>query len=120
MLDLDTVRGFVFDIDGTLLHRGPDGRGHPQPGAVAALERIRASGRKLVLFTNASHVPSALVAHGLREDGLAVTDEELLIRRVDPLDRRVALRSPAIRQLRFGALVGAGGGAMGGTRSHWS
>ncbi len=68
----------MFDVDGTLLHRGPDGRGHPQPGAVEVLERIRAGGRKLVLFTNASHVPSATVAHGLREDGLPVSAQEVL------------------------------------------
>lgn len=77
-LQLDDIRGFMFDIDGTLLHRGPDGRAHPQPGAVEVLERIRGSGRRLVLFTNASHVPSARVASGLREDGLPVSDEELL------------------------------------------
>jgi len=75
---LDAVRGFVFDVDGTLLHRGPDGRGRPQPGAVDVLEAIRASGRRLVLFTNASHVPSAAIARGLREDGLPVSGEELL------------------------------------------
>jgi HAD superfamily hydrolase (TIGR01450 family) len=75
---LDGARAFMFDIDGTLLHRGPDGRGHPQPGAVEVLERIRASGRRLVLFTNGSHVPSAKIAEGLREDGLPVTDDELL------------------------------------------
>src|SRR6185312_5846594 len=69
---------FMFDIDGTLLHRGPDGRGHPQPGAVDVLQRIRASGRKLVLFTNGSHVPSPTIAQGLLEDGLHVTDDELL------------------------------------------
>jgi HAD superfamily hydrolase (TIGR01450 family) len=68
----------MFDIDGTLLHRGPDGRGRPQPGAIEVLERIRASGRRLVLFTNASHVPSETIAEGLRHDGLHVTDDELL------------------------------------------
>jgi len=77
-LRLDDVAGFMFDIDGTLLHRDPDGRGHPQPGAVDVLERIRASGRRLVLFTNGSHVPSARIAEGCRRDGLYVTDEELL------------------------------------------
>jgi NagD protein len=75
---LDSVRGFMFDVDGTLLHRGPDGRGHPQPGAVEVLERIRAGGRRLVLFTNASHIPSASVAAGLRRDGLPVADDEVL------------------------------------------
>src|SRR4051794_7331739 len=77
-LRLDEVRGFVFDVDGTLLHRGSDGRGHPQPGAVKVLDRIRDTGRKLVLFTNGSHVPSARIAEGLRRDGLPVSDEELL------------------------------------------
>ncbi|HET8978415.1 MAG TPA: HAD hydrolase-like protein [Solirubrobacteraceae bacterium] len=77
-LDLDRARAFMFDIDGTLVHRGPDGRGRPQPGAVQVLEHIRASGRRLVLFTNGSHVPSPRIAQGLREDGLPVSDEELL------------------------------------------
>ncbi|HEX3803352.1 MAG TPA: HAD hydrolase-like protein [Solirubrobacteraceae bacterium] len=72
------VRGFMFDIDGTLAHRGLDGRAHAQPGAIDVLERIRASGRPLVLFTNASHVSSATVAAGLRADGLPVSDDELL------------------------------------------
>jgi 5'-nucleotidase len=77
-LNLAGAKAFMFDIDGTLLHRGPDGRGRPQPGAVEVLERIRASGRRLVLFTNGSHVPSATIAQGLRDDGLYVEDEELL------------------------------------------
>jgi HAD superfamily hydrolase (TIGR01450 family) len=75
---LNDVRGFVFDVDGTLVHRGPDGRGRPQPGAVHALERIRASGRPLVLFTNGSHVGPAAIAAGLREDGLPIGDDEVL------------------------------------------
>jgi NagD protein len=77
-LNLSNARAFMFDIDGTLLHRGPDGRGHPQPGAVEVLDRIRSSGRTLVLFTNGSHVPSPRIAQGLREDGLYVADDEVL------------------------------------------
>jgi HAD superfamily hydrolase (TIGR01450 family) len=69
---------FMFDVDGTLAHRTPDGRAHPQPGALEVLDRIRASGRPLVCFTNASHVPSATVAAGLRRDGIEVSDMELL------------------------------------------
>ena len=75
---LDQVRGFVFDVDGTLAHRGHDGRAHPQPGAVEVLDRIRASGRRLVLFTNGSHVTAETMARGLREDGLPVHDNEML------------------------------------------
>lgn len=68
----------MFDVDGTLAHRGGDGRAHAQPGAVEVLDRIRASGRRLALFTNASHVTSATVAKGLREDGIPVSDQEVL------------------------------------------
>jgi HAD superfamily hydrolase (TIGR01450 family) len=77
-LRLDEVRGFVFDVDGTLAHRGPDGRAHPQPGAVEVLERIRASGRPLAVFTNGSHVTSETMARALREDGIPVQDDEML------------------------------------------
>ena len=77
-LRLDDVRGFVFDIDGTLVHRGPDGHGLPQPGAVEVLQRIRASGRPLVLFTNGSHVSAEAIARGLTEDGLPVAAHEVL------------------------------------------
>jgi HAD superfamily hydrolase (TIGR01450 family) len=77
-LRLNDVRGFVFDIDGTLVHRTPDGRARPQPGAVEVLERIRDSGRPLVLFTNGSHITAQAIARGLTEDGLPVADHEVL------------------------------------------
>jgi HAD superfamily hydrolase (TIGR01450 family) len=77
-LRLDDVRGFVFDVDGTLVQRGADGRGRPLPGAGEVLERIRSSGRPLVLFTNGSHVGSEAIATGQRQDGLPVADHELL------------------------------------------
>jgi HAD superfamily hydrolase (TIGR01450 family) len=75
---LDDVGGFVFDIDGSLVHRGADFRSEPLPGAVEALEKIRSSGRPLVLFTNGSHMTPAEFAAGLTEDGLAVSTEEVL------------------------------------------
>jgi HAD superfamily hydrolase (TIGR01450 family) len=78
LIRLDDVGGFMFDIDGTLVHRGPDGRGRPQPGAVEVLDAIHASGRPLVLFTNGSHVGPAQIARGLREDGLPIGDHEVL------------------------------------------
>ena len=56
MIPLDDVKGFVFDVDGSLVHRGEDFRAVPLPGAVDVLEKIRASGRPLVLFTNGSHL----------------------------------------------------------------
>jgi len=75
---LEGVRGFVFDVDGTLVHRGADHRARPQPGAIEVLDRIRASGRPLVLFTNGSHIPSAAIARGLTADGLPIADHEML------------------------------------------
>ena len=74
---LDDVRGFVFDVDGTLVRRFPDGV-HPLPGAVEVLEAIRASGRPLALFSNGSHVPPEVFAEHLRADGLPVSDEEMV------------------------------------------
>ena len=74
---LDDVRGFVFDVDGTLVRRFPDGV-RPLPGAVEVLDAIRASGRRVAIFSNGSHVPPAEFARQLREDGLPVADEEML------------------------------------------
>ena len=74
---LDDVRGFVFDVDGTLVRRFPDGV-HPLPGAVEVLDAIRASGRKLAIFTNGSHLTPEAFARELRADGLPVSDEEIV------------------------------------------
>jgi HAD superfamily hydrolase (TIGR01450 family) len=74
---LDDVSGFVFDVDGTLVHRAGEDV-HVQPGAREALERIRASGRPFALFTNGSHAPPETFASGLRAVGLDVADDELL------------------------------------------
>lgn len=74
---LDDVRGFVFDIDGTLVHRAGD-QIHVQPGAREVLEKIRASDRPLVLFTNGSHAPPEAFAAGLRAAGIDIADEEVL------------------------------------------
>lgn len=74
---LDGVRGFVFDVDGTLVHRDGDDV-HVQPGAHEVLKRIRVSGRPVALFTNGSHAPPATFAADLRAVGLEVSDDELL------------------------------------------
>lgn len=74
---LDDVRGFVFDVDGTLVHRAGDAT-HVVPGAREMLERVRDSGRPFVVFTNGSHAPPAVFARGLRDVGLPVEDHQLL------------------------------------------
>jgi HAD superfamily hydrolase (TIGR01450 family) len=74
---LDDVRGFVFDVDGTLVQRsGSNVRA--LPGARDVLDAIRASGRPFALFTNGSHMPPAAFARELRGAGLRVEDEQLL------------------------------------------
>jgi HAD superfamily hydrolase (TIGR01450 family) len=99
---LDDVRGFVFDVDGSLVHRGSDFRARPLPGAVALLDAIRASGRPLVLFTNGSHVGPEAFAQGLREDGLPVHDHELLTPVCSALSY-LARRHPAQPVIVFGS-----------------
>jgi len=74
---LDAVKGFVLDVDGTLVHRAGSDL-HVQPGAVEFLERIKASGRPFVLFTNGSHVAPETFAAEIRATGLPVGDDELL------------------------------------------
>jgi HAD superfamily hydrolase (TIGR01450 family) len=78
VLRVAEAQGFVFDVDGTLVHRGPDFRARPVPGAVEVLDEIRRSSRRLVLFTNGSHVPAAQIARALTEDGLPVAADEVL------------------------------------------
>jgi NagD protein len=104
---LDDVRGFVFDVDGSLVHRGADFRAEPLPGAVEVLEAIRASGRPLVLFTNGSHMAPAAFAEGLREAGLPVGNDEVLtpvcsaisyIRRRHPARPVMVFGSQAVRE----------------------
>jgi NagD protein len=113
-VDLTRVRGFVFDVDGTLVHRDTDGRAHPQPGAIQVLERVRETGRPLVLFTNGSHVGAEEIARGLRDDGLPVGDDELLtpvesaisyLRRYHPDAPALLFCSDVIRKRMAGAGV---------------
>jgi NagD protein len=75
---LAAARGFMFDIDGTLIHRGRDGSAEPIPGAREVLEAIRGSGRPLVAFTNGSHVAPEKIAAGIRAGGLDLADNEVL------------------------------------------
>lgn len=74
---LDDVKGFVLDVDGTLLHRAGDEL-HVQPGASDVLAKIRDSGRPFVLFTNGSHLPPEDYAAEIRGSGLDIADDELL------------------------------------------
>ena len=76
-MPLENVRGFVFDIDGTLVHRA-GAEVHVIPGAQEVLEKVAASGRPFALFTNGSHLAPAAFARELRAAGLPVEDEQVL------------------------------------------
>jgi HAD superfamily hydrolase (TIGR01450 family) len=71
-------RGFVFDVDGTLVHRTGPEEVHAIPGAREVLDRIVASGRPFAVFTNGSHVRPDAFARQLRAAGLAVADGQVL------------------------------------------
>jgi HAD superfamily hydrolase (TIGR01458 family) len=70
---LARVRGFLLDLDGTLIQ---DGR--LLPGIPAALEAIRAAGLGIRFVTNTSRRARRSVVEGLREAGLSVAAEEVL------------------------------------------
>ena len=75
------VEAVVFDVDGTLLHtHDPNSvRGATAiPGAVEAIERVRASGRPILFFTNGTGRPPADYAADLRTVGFTLTDEEFM------------------------------------------
>jgi hypothetical protein len=61
---------------------------------------------------------AAVIAVGLRSGGrggpLVIEAADVRHVLLSPVDRRVALSSPAVRQLRFAALVGAGTGTVAG------
>jgi HAD superfamily hydrolase (TIGR01450 family) len=75
---LDGARGFMFDLDGTLIHRSRGGGAEAVPGAAEVIAAIRASGRPLVVFTNASHIAPASLAGIARGAGIELRDEEVL------------------------------------------
>jgi HAD superfamily hydrolase (TIGR01450 family) len=75
---LDRVRAFVFDIDGTLVHRTGPEEVHAIAGARDVLDRVAASGRPFAVFTNGSHVPPDTFAGQLRTAGLPVGDEQVI------------------------------------------
>jgi NagD protein len=94
---LDGVEAVVLDVDGTLVHRAGDAV-HVQPGAREVLARIRASGRRLAIFTNGSHESPAWFAEGLRAAGLDIADEEMLtpLRSVQAYLRLGRLEGPVL------------------------
>jgi HAD superfamily hydrolase (TIGR01450 family) len=97
---LADAAGFMFDLDGTLVARAPEGL-IVLPGAAAVLAAIRASGRPLVIFTNASDSDPASIAERLRSGGLEVSEAEVLSAACSAL-AHLARRHPGARVLVLG------------------
>src|SRR5262245_48920574 len=106
---LQDARGFMFDLDGTLVHRARGGGPATAiPGAVDVIAAIRASGRPLVVFTNATHIAPAALAQTARDAGLDLHERELMtplasaaghIRRRLPGARVLVLATGVAREL---------------------
>ena len=75
------IDAVVFDVDGTLLHAndpsGPRGA-HPIAGAIETVERVRASGRRVLFFTNGTGRPPAAYAGDIRSLGFTIADGEFM------------------------------------------
>lgn len=99
-MQLADARGFMFDLDGTLVRRSSSGA-VVMPRADAVLAAIRGSGRPLVVFTNASHVTPAHIAAGVRKSGLDLADDEVLTPVRSALSH-LRRRHPGARVLVFG------------------
>jgi ribonucleotide monophosphatase NagD (HAD superfamily) len=74
------VEGVIFDVDGCLVlsdKPGGDG-GLALPGAREAISWLRESGRRVVLFTNASSKTPHFISAGLSAMGLDVAPDDVL------------------------------------------
>jgi 4-nitrophenyl phosphatase len=76
---LPPIRGFMFDVDGTLLLSDRSLGGYEVlPGAVEALSALKAVAIPFVLLTNGSAYPPAEQAARLRSVGLPVDDHQMI------------------------------------------
>jgi 4-nitrophenyl phosphatase len=76
---LRRARGFIFDMDGTLVLGDRVNHGlRPLPGAVEMLDWVRRRGLPYVVFTNGTNRAPAHFASVLREAGLDVPDELMM------------------------------------------
>lgn len=76
---LAAVRGWIFDMDGTLVLGDRVNHGlRPLPGAAAMLDWARSRGVPYVVFTNGTNRAPANFASVLRDAGLDVPDEQMM------------------------------------------
>jgi 4-nitrophenyl phosphatase len=76
---LRDVRGFVFDLDGTLVLGDSGGRGlRPLPGAVEIISWAAGRALPFVVFTNGTTRPPARLAEIMRDIGFGLPDEAMM------------------------------------------
>jgi NagD protein len=76
---LRDVKGFVFDMDGTLVLGDRQNHGlRPLPGAVEITSWAAGRGLSFVVFTNGTNRTPAHFAQILRETGFALPDESMM------------------------------------------
>ncbi|MCC7463981.1 MAG: HAD hydrolase-like protein [Gammaproteobacteria bacterium] len=76
---LPGIRGFMFDLDGTLLLSDRSLGGYQiLPGAIEVLDTLKARAIPFVVLTNGSAYPPAEQAAKLRAHGLPIDDERML------------------------------------------
>jgi 4-nitrophenyl phosphatase len=76
---LGGARGFIFDMDGTLVLGDRVNHGlRPLPGAIEMLAWVRSRGLPYVVFTNGTNRAPADFARVLRETGLDVPDDRMM------------------------------------------
>lgn len=76
---LAAVKGFMFDVDGTLLLSDRSLAGYEVlPGAIEVLATLKRRGVPFVLLTNGSAYPPAEQAAKLRKSGLPVDDAQMI------------------------------------------
>lgn len=79
-LDLTRVRGWMFDVDGCLSQTAAAGgeNGSLFEGAREVVALLQSAGQRVVCCTNASGRAPGAYAHGLRQLGLPIADEDFL------------------------------------------
>lgn len=76
---LRAARGFVFDMDGTLVLGDPRGHGlAPLPGALQTTRLLARRGIGFVVFTNGTPRTPQAYAQALREAGFVLDDAQML------------------------------------------
>lgn len=75
---LSAARGFIFDMDGTLVLGDRNNKGlQPLPGGLEVIRHLHAAGTPYVIFTNGTTRPPHTYAQTLRDLGFPVDDAQM-------------------------------------------